>query len=251
MEEQSLADFLAWEPDYPDSILERGLMYAETKTIIYGQYKSMKSMLAQRFALAVARGEPWLGFNTPELGASVFYVQSEIPHRQLQSRMRKMVGGRANLQKELTVWTERSLKLDQPTGMAKLERKLERYRPQVLIIDPIYKVITGDMKEQAQVNVFLDNMDGLIDKHGVTIVLISHSRKAISDPEVWGSDDLLGSVFFSAWPDSIFKVTRAQSILTVKFEVLRHAEEDIEPIQINIDDKLQFDQHTINIGKAR
>ena len=247
MEPQNLNEFLDWVPDYPDAILGQGLMYTQTKTIIYGRYKSMKSMLAQRLALSIVRGEPWLGFQTPAEGASVFYMQSEIPHRQLQKRFQTMVQGRRDFKKPLTVWTEHSLKLDSKEGLSKLERKLEQNPSDVLIIDPIYKVLTGDMKEQGQISAFLDNMDALIDRHGVTIVLISHAKKAIQEEGEWGSDDLLGSVFFSAWPDSIFQVRRDHGLLTVKFEVLRHAEEEIPAVNITIDSRLQFDNNALQL----
>ena len=208
----------------------------------------MKSMLAQRFAVSVADGKPWLGFNTPADGASVFYLQSEIPHRLLQTRLRKMLRGtNGRLKKELIIWTNNSIKLDSPIGYNMLEKKLEKHQSQVLIVDPVYKVLTGDMNEQGQISGFLDNMDRLIDKTGVTVLLVSHSRKAISDTDTWGTDDMLGSVFFSAWPDSVIQVARDHQLLTVKFDVVRNAEREIDPVYVNVDAELQFDKMQVKL----
>ena len=249
MEEQSLSEFLEWEPESPESILDQGLMYTGTKTILYGRYKSMKSMLVQHLMLAVASGEPWLGFNTPAEGASVFYLQAEIPHRLLHKRIKKMIGKEGlHTKQPVYIWTEPAIKLDQTVGLARLMKKVEKYNPGVLIIDPIYKMLTGDMKEQSQISTFLDNMDQIISRHGTTLLLVAHSKKGERDENEWGSDDLLGSVFFSAWPDSIIQIERSAQLLTVKFDVVRHAEEDISPVQVMVDrDKLQFNPTIISM----
>ena len=50
----------------------------------------------------------------------------------------------------------------------------------------------------------------------------------------WGSDDMIGASFYSNWADSIIKVERrGNDRLQVKFDVIRHAEEELEPIEVD------------------
>lgn len=252
MEPQELQDFLAWKPDYPEAILDRGLMYAGTRVVLYGKYKTYKSMLAKRFLLSVADGKPWLGFNTPAEGLPVLYLQLEIPHPLLQKRFQAMMHGARRTKQKLIVWTEPFLQLDTPQGISKLETQLNRYEPKVLCIDPMYKVLSTNINEAHAMTTFFNNLDMVLDRHpGMALMLVSHSRKPAAQPTeaVWGSDELFGSTFISAWADSIIEVKREEKGLRVKFEVVRHAEDEIESVFAPIDKRLEFDVETLSFKK--
>src|SRR3989337_992361 len=105
-EPQSLSDFLKWTPEPMTVVLDRGLMFAGSKVILYGRYKAMKSMLALRFMLSCATGDSWLGFNTPKQGLRVLYRQLEVPKPQFQERVLIMTGGSNYVVKhEPMIWT--------------------------------------------------------------------------------------------------------------------------------------------------
>lgn len=245
MEPQTLGEFLAWEPNFPEAILGQGILYAGTKAIVYGKYKSLKSMLVQHLGLCISRGQPWLGIDTPKDGATVLYLQLEIPHPLLKRRIMKMSRGSSWTRKPIVFWTEHFLKLDTPLGMMKLEKYLNQFQPNVLIIDPVYKILSGNILDAHAIQTLLDNMDKLIEKYGIAIVFVSHTRKPMKDAEAgWGSDDLFGSMFFSAWADSVIMIERGDKKLRVKFDVIRHAEGDIEPVVVQIDEKLSFTPYT-------
>ena len=88
----------------------------------------------------------------------------------------------------------------------------------------------------------VDALDILIGKFGVSVILISHTRKGMMDMGEWGSDDLIGSFVFSAWADTIIKVERrGGDRLGVKFDVVRHAEEELEEKEVMFNrDTLEF-----------
>lgn len=250
MEPQELREFLQWEPNFPDAVLDKGLLYAGTKAILYGQYKAGKSPLVQRLALHLARGQPWLGFKVPSEGISVFYLQLEIPAPLFQKRVKSMTDGRWLTKKPLTLWTEHYLKLDLDQGLSKLERYLDRWQPQVLIVDPIYKVLSADVTKPYAVTPFLDNMDKLLDRYdGMAIVLTHHGRKPSIDEKEgkWGSDDMLGAGLFSAWADSIIKVERKDRELKLRFEVIRHAEEDIKPVTVTLEQLFSHEYELLEV----
>ena len=251
MEPQELGDFLRWKPDFPEAVIGNGLLYAESKMIIYGRYKSFKSMLAKYTALAIADGHPWLGVPTSDNGVSVLYLQSEIPHALLLRRVEKMwafwnstygeVFDRPRAKQRIHFWTEPYLKLDSKEGLAHVHRHLSNLKPRVLIIDPVYKVMSGNILDPNSVRALLDTIDQLIGTHHISVVMIHHPRKSgLEEDMEWGSDDMLGSVLFSAWADTIVKMVRKggrdnRDSLTIGFDIVRHAEDIIEPKEVIFD----------------
>jgi RecA-family ATPase len=241
---RSLAEFLLWKPPARNTVLNAGLMYEGSKVILYGKYKSMKSMLASRFMLACSTGTDWLGFHTPQEGLKVLYLQLEVPEAMLQERFLVMTGGEEyGVLEDPMIWTEAFLKLDTDSGFKALEEALVEHKPNVLVIDPLYKLLSGNISEQHHIGTLLDNLDKLIAVHRISLMIISHSRKPGTDKTTdnWGSDDLLGSVLLSAWPDSVIKVERKKGGgLTVSFDVVRHAKTQIQPIDLEVTDDLNF-----------
>lgn len=241
-----IGDFLTYKPTMPDAIVSSGLMYTGSRMIVYGKYKSLKSMLAARFAIAVSRGESWLGFDTIRGGIDTMYLQLEIPNPMLQDRLKKMtLIPSSNIKPgKLWIWTQHSLKIDTQEGYDLVDEMLTKYKPKVLIIDPIYKIVSGDLLSTIHIQKLVDWIDMLVDKHGLSILLVHHTRKGAY--EEWGSDDMLGSVIFSAWADTICKVERQQDKhILVKFDVVRHATEEIEPRHFEVDlNTLSFTQNS-------
>lgn len=233
---QSLEHILSQPPSYPKALVSGGLLFESTKMIVYGRYKSLKSMLGLDLAFSLAGGEDWLGFKTPDEGVSVFYLQLEISYQLFRLRLSKTWDHRKlyqKLAKPLHFWTQHWLKLDQPQGLNLLDSYLTEYKPQLLIIDPLYKVVSGNLLTVLDMQRVIDALDTLIGKHGISIVVISHTRKGMMDMGEWGSDDLVGSFVFSAWADTVLKVERrGGDRLAIKFDVVRHAEVEIEPKEV-------------------
>ena len=227
-EPMELDDFLRYQPVPAIPIIGSGLMYSGSRVLLYGKYKTMKSMLALRLALALSRGESWMGFETIKGGCDVMYLQLEIPNPMLQERIRKMLlnAGPNPTGHKLYIWTQPTMKLDTPEGYQLLSDMLAKYKPKVLIIDPIYKVVSGDLLSTVHIQKLVDWVDLLVDTHQLALMMVHHSRKGAY--EEWGSDDMLGSVIFSAWADSILKVERRGSNeIVMHFDVVRHATEEL------------------------
>ncbi len=223
-------------PEVPH-IIGGGLLYDNTKMILYGKYKSLKSMAVMDLGFSLVTGQDWIGFDVPIEGKSVLYLQLEIPYKLLQRRVQKAWEFRSHhfIQlKPLHFWTQHFLKLDQPAGFESLRRQLSVVKPDVLIVDPLYKVVSGNILAPVDSQHVIDAFDRLIEEFGVSIVIVSHTRKATLDMAEWGSDDMIGASFYSNWADSIIKVERrGGDRLLIKFDVVRHAEEELEPIEVD------------------
>lgn len=239
-EPQPLGEFLSWKAPKLVPIIDKGIMYEGSKVILYGRYKTMKSMIAMRFALSVASGDDWLGFATSG-GRKVMYLQLELPPALLQKRFQAM---QAPYTDNVIVWTEPTIAIDTNAGMAQLERAIEAHEPNVLILDPIYKVMSGNLVENSQVKIFIDMIDLLMSRHPrLSVLLVSHTRKGKHESSGFGdTDDLAGGFTFSAWADSVIKVEReSHGRLKVHFEVVRHAEDEIEARSFDVTNNIDFD----------
>lgn len=254
MKVHDFREFRAWKPVYPPCVIGKGILYKGGKAFLYGRYKSFKSLLAMYLMCAAAEGVPWLGYDTPEEGTKVVYLQSEMPHELLHKTFFKMwdgwTKGDDNAEPIIlpTLATDFQLRLDTSGGLKELDKLLEEKKPGLLILDSAYKMMAGDLRDSDAVRHFLNNLDQVIEKRKVALILMAHSRKATTEENEWGSDDLLGSVFFSAWADSVIKVTREVTRegkptldLTVDFSVVRYAEELLGEEEVSLDEKtLQF-----------
>ena len=143
----------------------------------------------------------------------------------------------------LWVWTEPFLKLDTPVGIGTIKQYVEEIKPAVIMIDPIYKTLSGNILDPNHVRALCDNIDVMLSELEVSIVLAHHARKsAISEESDFdiGSDDMLGAAVFSYWADTVVKVVKTgekgnEVGLTLNFDVIRHAEDIIEPREVIFD----------------
>lgn len=252
MQPKPLMEFLQWNPPPLKEIIGKGILYEGGKIIIYGKYKTFKSMLAKSIALSIAYG---IDFQRDipiyKDGASVLYVQSEISEPLLHGRMKPMWENIKDrpvaLKKPLWVATEPFLILDWASGYEELRQSIEDLRPEVVILDPVYKFMSGSITDPNAVGTFVRNLDRLCADYNCALILIHHTRK----PPVGqlheasgGSDDMVGAQTFSSWADTVLKIQPKGGDLTdsniiLKADVARHAKEEIPNIE------LWFDRHTL------
>ncbi len=147
--------------------------------------------------------------------------------------------------KPVEFWTEPMLKLTgNNSGLAAVDRQLTKFKPEVFIIDPLYKVLDERIGDQLAMSRLFDNLDVLAAKHHCAIIIIAHPRKAppvgidsnTIDPTE--SADLMGSNLFPAWADTVIHMTRKKNggdLRILNFEATRYAEEELEPIEIMFD----------------
>jgi len=77
----------------------------------------------------------------------------------------------------------------------------EGFPVQVLIIDPRWKAISRDSNQDEVIRAFTVNLDKLIEKYHLTVIIVHHEGVAT------GSDKAgKGSTVFDAWLDGWFKI---------------------------------------------
>lgn len=193
------------------------------KCMIYGAAKAGKSYLALQLARCVGAGEPFLGIPTQQ--GRVLYLQFELGMEVLQGRIKST--GRTY--EDVYVGTTFGLKLDTRMGREHLHNALEAVQPAVLILDPFYKILTGDENESHDVKSLLDNLDEAIEVFRCSVVMMHHAGKDIERGQ-------RGTSTLADWHDAVIELRKISKVgepfrikLTPKF--LRHAELPDKPIE--------------------
>jgi len=246
---ENIYDLINWKPPDIKSIISEGVLLPENRMIIFGPAKSWKSMLSIHTAFTLATGEPWFNYKTSK--SVVFIFQVELPKNVFRDRVIKYAKGRFgsypnNLPPNILFESEHYTKLDTSFGMAMLDKELEEVRrrfpdlPLVLILDPLYKLMSGHITDEYDVRRILDNLDELRKKHSMSIIIIHHSRLTRLDASGniidLGPEEAMGSSYLNNWTDTMIQVkllnphTGADKT-EMSFVLVRHGESVLPSFQ--------------------
>lgn len=259
----TVQSLINWKPPVRKSIIEQGVLLPETQLILFGPSKSWKSILANHTAFCIANGDNWLGFKTSK--CVVFRYQIELPRAVDRRRVIKYsTGAEGRLYdskpKNLYFKTNTYIKMDSTFGIASLDKDIQEILNRhpnehlVVIIDPLYKIMSGRITDEYDVRKLTDNLDILKNKYALTWIIVHHTRltRILQDgSEVdLGAEDMLGSAVLTWWCDTAVKLKvlnphSGRDKIRLTFEIPRHAE-DVLPI---IDFKWDRSNLQLNITK--
>ena len=204
-QEESLGD-LSDLPDLAPELIG-GLLREGHKMLVAAPSKAGKSFLLQELAVCIAEGRPWLGH--PVRQGKVLYVNLELDGISCKHRFRDIydaMGGNANGDNVLVLNLRgRSVPLDKlaPT----LIRRYREKGLKAMIIDPIYKVITGDENAASDMALFCNLFDSIATECGCAMVYSHHFSKGAASKYGNAADRASGSGVFSRDPDAILAMS--------------------------------------------
>ena len=208
-EEEPLGD-LSDLPDLAPELIE-GLLREGHKMLIAAPSKAGKSFLLQELAVCIAEGRPWLGRRVEQ--GKVLYVNLELDAVSCKHRFRDIceaMGGCEHGNDILVLNLRgRSVPLDRlaPT-------LIRRYRDRglkAMIIDPIYKVITGDENTASDMAAFCNLFDSIATECGCAMVYSHHFSKGAASKYGNAADRASGSGVFSRDPDAILAMSELKT----------------------------------------
>lgn len=180
-----------------------GFVRTQSKIAIIGKPKVAKSFLAKQMGMSIASGAEFLGFKTT--ASNVLYINFEISDDMLHQRIQDLEHKLPNLNlarfKYLTI-TDLRLDISSDELEAILNQSIaEGFPVQVLIIDPRMKAITRDSNQDEVLRAFCVNLDRVISKYKLAVVIVHHEGVA-TGAEKAGK----GSTVFDAWLDGWLKI---------------------------------------------
>jgi hypothetical protein len=198
--------------------LVTGLWLEEAVGIVGGEPKCCKSFLALDLAVAVASGTACLRhFEVPHPGRVLLYAAEDALHI-VRGRLEGIcAAAECDLQDlDLQVITAPTLRIDQPTDRARLQRAVERLQPRLLILDPFVRLHRIDENASGEVAPLLAYLRELQRRYALAVLLVHHAKKG--GGRIRAGQALRGSSEFHAWGDSNLYLRRLGNDLTLAVE---------------------------------
>jgi hypothetical protein len=167
---------------------------------IGGAPKVMKSWLALDLAMAVATGSLFCGRFLCPAPRSVLVYQLESARAAYQRRVRTIATRYGGAPENLYVVSNEPVLFEDPVGIGRMEVTLGELRPDLLIIDPLAAMTTGDENSAQEMGRIVRQLRAWRDAYGCAIAVVHHTNKAAGGAEKMRSGLKLrgSSVFFAA-----------------------------------------------------
>ena len=197
----NLSDYLYHPPALPEPLIDRVLRRGH-KMLISGSSKAGKSFLLMELCIAIAEGTRWLGFQC--LQGKVLYVNLEIDKASCINRFLKIYEALKMNPKHvesITIWNLRGHAIPLDQLVPKLIHRVKDLQLDAIIIDPIYKVITGDENKASDMAAFCNQFDKICTETGCSVIYCHHHSKGAQGLKK-AMDRASGSGVFARDPDA-------------------------------------------------
>lgn len=169
-------------PELPEPIID-GVLRKGHKMIITGASKMGKSWLMINLMISIAEGLPWLGFPTKQ--GKVLYINLEIDQASFENRVSNTYdrmfipdGERHYENVDLLCLRGQAKPMDEL--LPSLNRIIRNGKYALVIVDPIYKVITGDENNASDMAYFCNQFDKICEL-GCSVAYVHHHSKGASN----------------------------------------------------------------------
>jgi RecA-family ATPase len=180
-----------------------GVLREGHKMRIAGPSKAGKSFLLDQLVIAIAEGRDWMGW--PCAKGRVLYVNLELDRASCLHRFAdiyKAKGWKPANVHNIDVWNLRGKAAPMDVLAPKLIRRAQQKRYKAVIIDPIYKVITGDENSADAMSHFCNQFDKICLSLGAAVIDCHHHSKG-SQGGKRSADRASGSGVFARDPDAL------------------------------------------------
>ena len=206
---ESLIDF--WEdmpPLAPELI--KGVLRQGHKMLIAGPSKAGKSFALINMSIAIAEGHHWFGWECTQ--GKVLYVNLELDRASCLHRFRdvyRAMGIEARNISNIDIWNLRGKTVPMDKLAPKLIRRAYKKGYIAVIIDPIYKVLTGDENSADQMAHFTNQFDKVATELGSSVIYCHHHSKG-SQGGKKSMDRASGSGVFARDPDALIDLVELE-----------------------------------------
>lgn len=185
-------------PSLIDGVLRQG-----HKMLVAGPSKAGKSYALIELCISIAEGKPWLGFNCAK--GKVMYVNLELDRASCLHRFKDVYTASKikpeNL-RNIDIWNLRGRSIPMDKLAPKLIRRAAKKNYIAIIIDPIYKVITGDENSADQMALFCNQFDKVCTELSCAVIYCHHHSKGAQGGKR-SMDRASGSGVFARDPDAL------------------------------------------------
>ena len=206
---ENLADYFDDPPPLAPPLID-GVLRQGHKMLLAGPPKAGKSFALIELAISIAEGVPWLGFGCAQ--GKVMYVNLELDKASCFRRfvdVYKALGVPHDHIRNIDIWNLRGLSVPMDKLAPMLIRRAAKKGFIAVIIDPIYKVLTGDENSAEQMARFCNQFDKVCTELGCAVIYCHHHSKGIQGGKR-SMDRASGSGVFARDPDALLDFTELE-----------------------------------------
>lgn len=185
-------------PPLIDGVLRQG-----HKMLIAGPSKAGKSYALIELCCAIAEGKKWLQWQCAQ--GRVLYVNLELDRASCLHRFRDIYDAmewQPRCIGNIDIWNLRGYSVPMDKLAPKLIRRALKKNYIAIIIDPIYKIITGDENSADQMAAFCNQFDKVCTELGAAVIYCHHHSKGAQGGKR-SMDRASGSGVFARDPDAL------------------------------------------------
>ena len=163
--------------------LIEGILRQGHKMLIAGPSKAGKSFLQIELCCAIAEGRRWLGRRCAQ--GKVLYVNLELDRASCLHRfwdVYRALGWQPKSLRNIDIWNLRGKSVPMDKLAPKLIRRAQKKGYSAVVIDPIYKIITGDENSAEQMARFCNQFDKICTELGAALCHIGLSSSGWISP---------------------------------------------------------------------
>ncbi|OMF04021.1 DNA primase [Paenibacillus amylolyticus] len=217
---ESLTDYWDNMPVLAPPLIH-GVLRQGHKMLMAGPSKAGKSFALIELSIALAEGDKWLGWQCTK--GKVLYVNLELDRASALHRFKDVYQALGLPPKNIgniDIWNLRGKTVPMDKLAPKLIRRSAKKDYIAVIIDPIYKVLTGDENSADQMAHFTNQFDKVATELGASVIYCHHHSKG-SQGGKKSMDRASGSGVFARDPDALIDLVE----LDIP-EALRNQEEN-------------------------
>ena len=236
----TVAELLREPPESVEWVVD-GLLPTGGVAVIGAKPKVGKTTLARCLALAVAKGQPFLGRQTTQ--GTTIYLALEDQRDRIRAHFANLGAG----DDPLIIHARRA----PMEALTMLRAAIDAYRPRCVVIDPLFRfAYVKDVSNYAEVNALLEDFVDTARTTGTAMVLVHHNNKAGLE----GGDALLGSTAIFGAVDTAILMKRRQGSDIREVETQQRHGDDMDSSIITLDDHgrvrigasvVEFDRATV------
>lgn len=174
---ESLRDVWNHMPPLSPALID-GVLRQGHKMMIAGPSKAGKSYALIELVAAIAEGRKWLQWDCTQ--GKVLYVNLELDRASCLHRFKDVydaLGWPAQSISNIDIWNLRGKSLPMDKLAPKLIRRAAKKNYMAIIIDPIYKIITGDENSADQMAHFCNQFDKVCTELNCAVIYCHHHSK--------------------------------------------------------------------------
>lgn len=203
---ESLENFFDDLPPLAKPLIH-GILRQGHKMLMAGPSKAGKSYALIELCVAIAEGDKWMGWQCEQ--GKVMYVNLELDRASCLHRFKDVYTAMEiapNNLKNIDIWNLRGKSVPMDKLAPKLIRRAQKKDYIAIIIDPIYKVITGDENSADQMAHFCNQFDRVCTDLGSAVIYCHHHSKGYQGGKR-SMDRASGSGVFARDPDALIDLT--------------------------------------------